>query len=212
MSEISIKKVSKVIKGNVVLKDISMEIEKGEIIGLSGENGSGKTMLMRIIAGLVFPTEGEIIIQGKKLGKDMEFPESIGILLENPAFLDAYSGFQNLKMLADIKKLVNDEKIYGALKRVGLNPDDCKKYKKYSLGMKQRLGIANVILEKPDILLFDEPMNALDENGIELVKQIIKEEKNRGAVIFLSCHDKLFLEEISDRIFRLSKGMILENR
>ena len=211
MEEIKIQNVSKKIKRNMVLRNISIEINKGEIIGLSGENGSGKTMLMRLIIGLVFPSEGEIIIQGKVLGKDIEFPENVGFLIENPAFLDYCSGFENLKILADIRRVVSDEEIYQTLKRVGLESDNRKKYKKYSLGMKQRLGIACAILEKPDILVLDEPTNALDENGIELLKQIIREEKQRGTTILLSCHDKLFLEEMADRIYEMHNGRIVYN-
>lgn len=209
MAEIKLQNVSKKIRGSMILRDISLEIEKGKIVGLSGENGSGKTMLMRLIAGLVLPTDGTITIQGKVLGKEIEFPESIGILLENPAFLDNYSGFENLKILADIKRLVGKKEICQALERVGLGNDNFKKYKKYSLGMKQRLGIAGSIFEKPDILILDEPINALDESGIELLKQIIKEEKHRGATILLSCHDKFFLEEMADTVYRMQGGKIL---
>ena len=154
MIEIQIENVTKRIKGNEVLKDISLELHGGEVAGLAGVNGSGKTMLMRLISGLLLATEGEVRVNGKILGKDIEFPESMGILIENPAFLDYYSGFQNLRLLASIRQKADDAQIRAALERVGLNPYDKKKYKKYSLGMKQRLGIAGAVFEEPELLIW----------------------------------------------------------
>lgn len=210
MTEIQIEHVTKKIKGAVVVDQVSLNLHSGQVVGLSGVNGSGKTMLMRLTAGLLIPTEGRIVINGKILGKDMEFPESIGILIENPAFLDSYSGFQNLKLLASIQNRIEDSDIRETLTRVGLSPDDRKKYKKYSLGMKQRLGIAGAILEKPDITILDEPTNALDQSGIEILKQIVREEKARGALVLLSCHDKSVLEEMADEIHYMENGKMVE--
>lgn len=210
MTEIQIEHVTKKIKGAVVVDQVSLNLHSGQVVGLSGVNGSGKTMLMRLTAGLLIPTEGRIVINGKILGKDMEFPESIGILIENPAFLDSYSGFQNLKLLASIQNRIEDSDIRETLTRVGLSPDDRKKYKKYSLGMKQRLGIAGAILEKPDITILDEPTNALDQSGIEILKQIVREEKARGALVLLSCHDKSVLEEMADEIHHMENGKMVE--
>lgn len=206
---IKINNVSKKIKGAVVVDNVSMKLKSGNVYGLRGINGSGKTMLMRLIAGLIHPTEGAIAMDGKILGKDMEFPESIGILIENPAFLDTYSGFENLKMLSSICELISDKEIKEAIARVGLNPEDKKKYKKYSLGMKQRLGIAAAIMEKPNLLLLDEPTNALDEAGVELLKMIVKEEKERGALVVLSCHDTEILMEMADVIYYLEEGRVV---
>ncbi len=209
MMNIKISHVSKTIKNNPVIKDISMELQSGAVYGFKGINGSGKTMLMRLISGLIRPTQGEISMNGKILGKDISFPNSIGVFLENPAFLDAYSGFNNLKLLASIKSVASDEDIRNTLLRVGLDPDSNKKYKKYSLGMKQRLGIAAAIMEKPEIVILDEPTNSLDEDGVDLVKHIVRNEKERGALVVVSCHDEGILKGMSDEVFLLEQGRLI---
>ena len=209
MTNIVIQNLSKTIKKNVVIQDISMELQSGTVYGFKGINGSGKTMLMRLICGLIRPTQGEVSINGKVLGKDLSFPESVGVFLENPAFLGAYSGFQNLKLLASIKSVADDEAIRSALSRVGLRPDDHKKYRKYSLGMKQRLGIAAAIMERPDIVILDEPTNSLDTDGVNLVKSVIKDEKKRGALVIISCHDAELLQDLSDETFLLEQGRLV---
>lgn len=209
MMNIKISHVSKTIKNNPVIKDISMELQSGAVYGFKGINGSGKTMLMRLISGLIRPTQGEISMNGKILGKDISFPNSIGVFLENPAFLDAYSGFNNLKLLASIKSVASDDDIRNTLLRVGLYPDSNKKYKKYSLGMKQRLGIAAAIMEKPEIVILDEPTNSLDEDGVDLVKHIVRNEKERGALVVVSCHDEEILKGMSDEVFLLEQGRLI---
>lgn len=209
MMNIKISHVSKTIKNNPVIKDISMELQSGAVYGFKGINGSGKTMLMRLISGLIRPSQGEISMNGKILGKDISFPNSIGVFLENPAFLDAYSGFNNLKLLASIKSVASDEDIRNTLLRVGLDPDSNKKYKKYSLGMKQRLGIAAAIMEKPEIVILDEPTNSLDEDGVDLVKHIVRNEKERGALVIVSCHDEEILKGVSDEVFLLEQGRLI---
>lgn len=209
MTNIVIQNLSKTIKKNVVIQDISMELQSGTVYGFKGINGSGKTMLMRLICGLIRPTQGEVSINGKVLGKDLSFPESVGVFLENPAFLGAYSGFQNLKLLASIKSVADDEAIRSALSRLGLRPDDHKKYRKYSLGMKQRLGIAAAIMENPDIVILDEPTNSLDADGVNLVKSVIKDEKKRGALVIISCHDAELLQDLSDETFLLEQGRLV---
>ena len=209
MMNIKISHVSKTIKNNPVIKDISMELQSGAVYGFKGINGSGKTMLMRLISGLIRPSQGEISMNGKILGKDISFPNSIGVFLENPAFLDAYSGFNNLKLLASIKSVASDEDIRNTLLRVGLDPDSNKKYKKYSLGMKQRLGIAAAIMEKPEIVILDEPTNSLDEDGLDLVKHIVRNEKERGALVVVSCHDEEILKGMSDEVFLLEQGRLI---
>ncbi|MBM7542282.1 ATP-binding cassette domain-containing protein [Amphibacillus cookii] len=211
MTTIQMKNVSKKIKGTTVINDVSITCSSGQVTGLRGVNGSGKTMLMRLIAGLILPTKGTIEIDGKQLGKDITFPDSIGMLLENPSFLDAYSGLQNLKMLASIRKEVDDQRIKEVLAQVGLSLESGKKkYKKYSLGMKQRLGIAGVILEYPDIVILDEPTNSLDTSGVELVKKIVRQEKERGAVVIITCHDTDILDELADSIYLLENGTLAE--
>lgn len=201
--------VTKVIGKNTVIDNINCSMQTGSITGLKGINGSGKTMMMRLIAGLIYPTEGQVIVDGKVIGKEISFPPSLGVMLENPAFLDTYSGYDNLKLLAGINHSIPDSEIEQALSRVGLLENKGKKYKKYSLGMKQRLGIAAAIMEHPDILLLDEPTNSLDESGVELVKQIVREERARGATVILSCHDAAILEDLADEIISIKLGKIV---
>ena len=204
---IEFRNVSKKLGNNIVINNVNIEIKKGIVTGLKGINGSGKTMMMRLIAGLIYATKGEVIIDGKVLGKDISFPPSIGLMLENPAFLPGYNGFDNLKMLASIKGEIKDEKIDEILETVGLSTID-KKYRKYSLGMKQRLGIAAAIMEEPDIILLDEPTNSLDASGVEMVQKIVAREKERGATVILSCHDSALLESMCDEIFNIEVGEI----
>lgn len=208
---LEIKDLRKEIGSDCVLQNINISMEKGRIYGLQGKNGCGKSMLMRVICGLVIPTEGQVIINGEILGKDISFPRSLGMMIEKPGFLDSYSGYQNLKMLASIKKEVGEEEILNALQRVGLEEDMQKKYRKYSLGMKQKLGIAAAIFEKPDIVILDEPANALDEKSEQKLWNIIKEEKARGALVIISCHTSEILEKLSDEIFRMDRGKITEH-
>ncbi|MDE7422616.1 MAG: ATP-binding cassette domain-containing protein [Lachnospiraceae bacterium] len=208
---IEIKNVTKTIHKQTVIQDVSASMQSGKIYGFQGINGSGKTMLMRLISGLIRPTHGSIHINGKVLGKDITFPESIGLFLENPAFLGTYSGFQNLKMLASIQNRVDDTRIRDTISSVGLNPDDKKKYRKYSLGMKQRLGIAAAIVEEPEIVILDEPTNSLDTDGIELVKTILVSQRERGALVIISCHDLSILQTMSDEILLLESGRIAKH-
>ena len=201
--------VTTVIGHNTVIDHINCTMQTGSITGLKGINGSGKTMMMRLIAGLIYPTEGRVIVEGKVVGKEIGFPPSLGLMLENPAFLDAYSGYENLKLLAGINHKISDSGIRKALSRVDLLENKDKKYRKYSLGMKQRLGIAAAIMEDPALLLLDEPTNSLDESGVELVKQIVREERARGATVVLSCHDAAILEGLADEIISLKRGRIV---
>lgn len=209
MTTIEINHLTKKIHKNLVLQDVTMKMYSGKIYGLQGINGSGKTMLMRAIIGFIRPSSGTVLINDKILSKDIEFPESIGFLLETPSFLDRYSGFDNLKILADIKRDLSEQEIRDTLRRVGLEPYDKKKYRKYSLGMKQRLGIAAAIMGEPDIVILDEPTNALDTEGIGMVKTILAQQKERGALVIISCHDLNLLKEISDEVFLLEGGKIV---
>lgn len=208
MTDIKIENVSKKIKSNMILKNIDMELTSGHIYGFRGKNGCGKTMLMRCICGLIIPTEGKIIINGKELHKDIKIPESVGALIENPAFLPQYTGFKNLKMLASLKGKISDEEVKLAINRAGLDPDDKRTYKKYSLGMKQKLGIANAIMGEPDIIVLDEPINALDEISVENVKKVFLELKEKGKLIIAACHDREELEYLCDIIYELKDGEI----
>ena len=205
---IELKEVVKDIKGKRIIDHVTLHLESGKISGLKGVNGSGKTMLMRLISGLITHTSGSITINGKQLGKDITFPESVGILIENPAFLDTYSGFDNLKMLASIQNRIGEEEIRSILAKVGLDPQDKKKYRKYSLGMKQRLGIAAAVMENPDIIILDEPTNALDSDGVEMLKEILHEHRERGALLLISCHDLATLKELSDEMYLMESGAL----
>lgn len=207
---VELENVTKIIRHNSVLKSVSFKFEKGNVYGIKGVNGSGKTMLLRMISGLIYPTEGKVLYEGKILGKEISFPESIGVLIENPSFIDSYTGFNNLKLLTSLNDIVGDDEIRETLLRVGLEPDDKRKYKKYSLGMKQRLGIAAAIVENPEIILFDEPLNALDTKGVELFDKIIKEEKQKGKLIIMTCHDEKKLYSYSNKILFMENGVLKE--
>lgn len=207
--KIKITHLSKKIKKAVILDDVNMELESGRIYGLKGKNGSGKTMLMRAICGLITPTNGTVEIDGKILGKDISFPESIGVLIENPSFISNYTGMKNLQVLASIQKRVGDEEIRNTLKMVGLDPDDKRTFKKYSLGMKQRLGIAEAIMERPDIVILDEPINALDEAGAAMIREILQNLRDEGKLIILACHDTEELNFLADEIYEIAEGKIV---
>ncbi|MFD2368747.1 ATP-binding cassette domain-containing protein [Brevibacillus sp. GCM10020057] len=206
MNAIEVRQLSKVIGGREILKNIHLSLEKGKIYGFFGHNGSGKTMLFRAICGLIKPTAGSITINGKQLHKDISFPESVGVIIESPGFWSHYTGFENLKLLASIKSIISDADIKNAMMRVGLSPEDDRTYKKYSLGMKQRLAIAQAIMEKPDIIILDEPTNALDEDAVHLVRSILLEEKSRGATILIASHNKEDIAILSDLRFRVNAG------
>ena len=203
------------IKGNVVLDDINACFScasgenGGRIYGIQGINGSGKTMLMRVICGLVLPTMGTVSIDGEIIGKGISFPRSIGLLLENPIFIDEFTGAKNLSLLCDIKRLVSQAQIGDTLRRVGLNPSDKRPFRKYSLGMKQRLGIAAAIVESPDLILLDEPFNALDESGIKEIRDLLRELRQKGKLIVLTCHDRQQMESLADEIIAMREGRIV---
>lgn len=206
---IELKNVSKKIKGVLVLDNINLYMESGKIYGLKGRNGSGKTMLMRAVSGLI-KVSGDVIIDDKKLGKDISFPDSIGLLIENPAFISNYTGFENLKTLASIRSRIKDETIRDVMEEIGLNPDDKRVFKKYSLGMKQRLGIAAAVMENPDIIILDEPVNAIDEAGIVQVRDILHKHRERGALIIIACHDSEELNYLSDETIVIEEGKIVD--
>lgn len=206
--EINVKHVTKHIKKSPILNDATISLHSGNIYGLQGPNGSGKTMLMRLVSGLIRPSTGEVWIDGKQLGKEMDFPSSVGLLIENPSFLPNYTGVKNLELLAKIQNRITITDICQVICDVGLNPSDKRKYGKYSLGMKQRLGIAAAIMEKPELLLLDEPTNALDDDGIKKICSLICRERDRGALVIMTCHDANILEQVSDEIFTLYEGRV----
>lgn len=206
MSEIIIENLSKTIKNNKILDNVNLTFESGHVYGLVGRNGSGKTMLLRAICGLIFPDSGKVIIDGKQLHKDISFPESCGIIIENTDLLPNFSAFDNLKMLSEIKNTANDNMIKSAIKSVGLDPDSKKKVKTFSLGMKQRLSIAQALFEDPDILILDEPTNALDEDGVNDVRRILLEQKKKNKLIIIASHNKEDISLLSDTVISVSNG------
>lgn len=209
MSSIILKNVNKSIKGMPILQDINLNLEEGKIYGFIGVNGSGKSMLFRAISGLIKIDSGSIEVFSEKIGKDVSFPSNLGILIDEGGFWNDLTAFENLKNLAAIKQKVDNDTIRKTIERVGLNPDDKRTYRKFSLGMKQRLSIAQAIMESPNLLILDEPTNALDADGIELIYNILLEEKNKGTTILIASHNKEDIDNLSDKVFELYEGKII---
>ena len=207
---IEITNLCKSFKETKVLNDITIKIKKGNIIGIIGRNGSGKTVLFKCICGLVSPTKGTVKINNKILGKDIDIPNNIGAIIENPGFLPNYSGFKNLKFLAMIKNQISNEHIKDTIKLVGLNPDSKKHVGKYSLGMRQRLGIAQAIMEDPDVLILDEPMNGLDNDGVQDMRKLFLKLKEQGKTILLASHNKEDIEVLCDEVYMMDKGILTQ--
>lgn len=207
--EIKVKNLSKKLSNNIVLDDINIDLCSGKIYGFVGKNGSGKTMLMRAICGLILPTSGCVEIDGKVIGKDISFPESVGALIENPGFISSYSGFKNLKTLAQIKNEISDDDIISILEQVGLDPYNKKSFRKYSLGMKQKLGIAGAMMENPKLLILDEPFNGLDEESVDKVRQLIMKRRGKDSLTIISCHDSDEIDKICDEIITIKLGKIV---
>lgn len=207
---IEITNLCKSFKDTKVLNDITIKIKKGNIIGIIGRNGSGKTVLFKCICGLISPTKGTVKINNKILGKDIDIPNNIGAIIENPGFLPNYSGFKNLKFLAMIKNQINNEHIKDTIKLVGLNPDSKKHVGKYSLGMRQRLGIAQAIMENPDILILDEPMNGLDNEGVKDMRKLFLSLKEQGKTILLASHNKEDIEVLCEEVYMMDKGILTQ--
>ena len=203
---IEVKNVGLKIKKDVILKEINVNFEKGKIHGIVGRNGCGKTMLMKCICGFVKPTDGEVFVEGKKIGKDVDFPQNVGIIIETPGFVPYYSGYRNLKILAGLRKKIGKEEIMDILKQVGLEGAENKLVRKYSLGMRQRLGLAQAMMEKPDIFILDEPMNGLDNEGVEEMRVILKGLKEEGKTILLVSHNSEDISILSDEIYYMDKG------
>jgi len=205
---IEVKNFTKVIDKRTVLDKVSVQIEKNSIVGFVGKNGSGKTMLFRAISGLIKPTDGEIMIDGKLLGKDISFPPSLGIMIENVGLWSYMTGFEALRLLASINNKISDKEIENAISRVGLEPKDKKKFGKYSLGMKQRLVIAQAIMESPDLLILDEPTNALDADGVTLIHELLLEERAKGATILIASHSSEDIARLCEKTYYMHEGRI----
>lgn len=205
---IAVKNVTKIMKKKKVLDHVNAVFESGNIYGIYGRNGCGKTMLLRAMCGLIYPTEGEIIYDDKILHKDMDFPENIGIIIEHAELLPQYDAYTNLKLLADIRGEIGRSEIREVLKRVELDPDDKKREGEFSLGMKQKLAIAQAIMEHPQILLLDEPTNGLDEESVKNIRRLLLEEKERGSIILLASHNKEDLFVLADHIVKMKNGAV----
>ena len=203
---IKVENVSLKIKKDMILRDINVEFERGKIYGIIGRNGSGKTMLMKCICGFIRPTEGGITVAGKRIGVDCDFPESVGVIIETPEFIPYYSGFKNLKLLADIRHKINDEDIRKSIELVGLDPKLKKSVKKYSLGMRQRLGLAQAIMEDPDLLILDEPMNGLDKDGVGEMRKYLLDLKAQGKTILIASHSAEDIDVLCDSVVEMDKG------
>ncbi len=205
---IEVKDVSLTIKKTEILKHVTVFFEKGKIHGLIGRNGSGKTMLMKCICGFVKPTDGEIFVNGKQVGKDCDFPDSVGLIIETPGFIPYYSGYKNLKLLADLRKKITGEQVKGAMERVGLDPELKRHVRKYSLGMRQRLGLAQAIMENPELLILDEPMNGLDKEGVADMRRYLLDLKNQGKTILIASHSAEDIEVLCDTVWEMDKGVL----
>lgn len=208
MENIVLEHVTKYIRNHLVLDDVCLELRRGGIYGFIGANGSGKTMLFRAISGLIRPSSGSVTVFSERIGEDVSFPKELGIVVETVGFWPEYTGLRNLEMLASIRGSAGGDQIRDAIRRVGLDPDDKRIYKKYSLGMKQRLGIAQAIMEQPQLLILDEPTNALDEDGVQLIRQVVREENERGATVLLASHNREDIDELCDACFRMKDGRL----
>lgn len=206
--ELVVKNINKSIRGKVILSDVSLCLESGNIYGFVGRNGSGKTMLFRALSGLMGIDSGSIVWGGKTLHKDFSVLPGLGIILENANLYPDLTGIQNLTYLANLTKKIGQEEIVNAIARVGLDPYDKRVYGKYSLGMKQRLVIAQAVMEKPDVIMLDEPTNALDEAGVEEIRKLILEEKERGALILLASHNREDIQLLADELYKVENGSV----
>ena len=206
---IEVQNVVKRFRDQVVLKNVSISFEKGQIHGIVGRNGSGKTVLFKCICGLMHPEEGVILVNGKRVGRDVDMPEDIGAIIEAPGFLPKYSGYKNLRFLANIRRKIGKEEILNVLKTVGLDPESRKHVGKYSLGMRQRLGIAQAIMEDPEILILDEPMNGLDNAGVQDIRALLLELKAQGKTILLASHNHEDIAALCDTVHEMDGGVLL---
>lgn len=205
---ISIENLNKQFKNQLVLNNINVKFSNGHIYGIIGRNGSGKTVLLKCICGFLKPTTGVISVNHKIVGKDIDFPENLGFIIETPGFLLNYSGYKNLKYLASIREKIDSNDIKESMSLVGLDSADKKHVGKYSMGMRQRLGIAQAIMEKPDILVLDEPMNALDKNGVEEMRRLFLKMKSEGKLILLTSHNREDIEILCDEVYEMEEGIL----
>ena len=205
---ISVQHVYKDFNGEEVLRDVHHDFESGKIHGIVGNNGSGKTVLIKCICGFLFPSKGKILVDYEQVGQDMDFPEDMGIIIETPGFLPTLTGMKNLQLLASLKRKIGDREIRETIKKAGLDPDLKKHVAKYSLGMRQRLGIAQAIMEDPSLLVLDEPFNGLDKQGVKDMRGLIKGLRNKGKTILLASHNAADIEELCDTVCEMDAGIL----
>lgn len=205
---VSVQNIYKRFGEDTVLTGVSHDFEEGRIHGIAGNNGSGKTVLMKCICGFLLPSKGKILVRSKQVGKDMDFPGDLGLIIETPGFLPNLTGLKNLEILASLKKQIDREAIRQTIRRVGLDPDMKKPVGKYSLGMRQRLGIAQAIMENPSILILDEPLNGLDKNGVHHMHELIKELRGQGKTIILASHNQTDIDELCDTVCEMDAGIL----
>ena len=209
---IQVKNLSKDFGQDRVLKCVNRDFESGKIHGIVGNNGSGKTVLMKCICGFLLPTEGTVIVNGRRVGKDVDFPPDLGVIIETPGFLPGVTGVKNLEILASLNKKIGLSEIADAIRRVGLDPHMKKPVGKYSLGMRQRLGIAQAIMEDPSLLILDEPLNGLDKHGVAEMRKLIKGLKDEGKTILLASHNQGDIDELCDTVCEMDAGVMTSIR
>ena len=205
---VKVEGLEKKFKEEVIITDVNMEMEKGKIYGLVGHNGSGKTVLMKCICGFLQPTKGKVTVEGKVIGKDADFPESLGLMIETPGFIPYMSGKSNLKNLALIRNVIKDKEIEETMELVGLDPKMKKRVSKYSLGMRQRLGIAQAIMEKPRLLVLDEPFNGLDYQGVEDMRKLFLKLKEQGVTILLASHSREDVQTLCETVYMVDNHRV----
>ena len=207
-SIIKLENLSKSFGEDLVLKNVNREFEEGKIHGIVGNNGSGKTVMMKCVCGFLQPSQGRVFVNYKQVGKEVDFPENMGIIIETPGFLPNLSGLKNLELLASLQRRIHKEIIRQTIRRVGLDPDMKKPVGKYSLGMRQRLGIAQAIMEDPSLLVLDEPFNGLDKNGTGQMRTLIKDLREQGKTILLASHNQIDIDELCDTVCEMDAGVM----
>lgn len=210
--EIVIKNISKKFKNNLVLDDINLKLKSGKIYGLCGRNGSGKSVLLKIICGFYYPTTGEVLFDGVNYSSNNKYPENLRALIEKPSFLPNLSGYENLKLLSSIQDKIDDKDILETLKKVNLYEEKDKLYKEYSLGMKQKLGIAQVLMEDPEVMILDEPFNGIEEESVKKIKKVLEKEKEKNKIIIMSSHIKEDINSLADIKLYIDGGKLVENK
>ena len=205
---LTVKHITKSFKNEKILEDVNLDFSGGHIYGIIGKNGTGKSVLFKMICGFIHADEGEIEVNGKKIGKDIDFPENTGMIIESPGFLPYISGYENLKRLAQLNRKIGDTEIRDAIARVGLDPFSKKKVGQYSLGMRERLGIAQAIMERPKLLILDEPFNGLDKRGAQDVCELFVELKEKGTTILLAAHNVMEMEWLCDTVCEMDAGQL----